>query len=218
MSTERQTRLGSRGAAAEASKRSVGVPDALEKPPVERAVTPRVSFPLRADGRVDVESLRAGTRDTLKKMLGDSTLQASLGLDVGAPVSAGSPGRSATMDLLAGNLCLAVGMVNAIIMQRSGIPAEIVKDIAPLTDEQTTAIVEPLGRVLSKYLGATLDSYGDEAALVIAVVSCTTLKLSEARAKAGQPVRIIKLVDRAAEPTSASAVGIDPLDRETTHV
>lgn len=140
--------------------------------------TPRVSAYLRADGSLDVSRMRDETKTQLRKAL--PQLARELGVSDSGSGSSGS--STAATGLLSVGVVKILESVNMLLLDRMGIPKDVIKEVAPFTPDESQSVLDPLTRVLDKHLGTLLAKWGDETALALALVSVPALKVVQAQA------------------------------------
>jgi len=177
----------------------VGRPDDLPSEPRDRASessdvvaefpspVERVTLPLTSSGRLDLDRVRASTREKLTRMLDDPDLSAKLGIAPQREASA-----PAVFDAsICGVLYDAIGRVLALVVIRSGFPPDQAGAMLFTADEKA-ALAGPTGKVLDKYLGSSTLKYQDEIALCLALGSVLTGKLGQLK----KPGTVIDAADR----------------------
>lgn len=183
----------------------------------DTAKTARFNAPLKDDGSFDVARMHPKTRAALTAALQSPGLAHELGL---APGAGDAKVRQSAMaaGLLAGNLCQVIGMAEAIFLDSRGVPRDIIAQVAPMTEEETAAVLDPLTAVLEKYLGGHISKWGDELALAVALTAITTAKFSKAReltARRG-PRAVTTPIPIRADDAAASPGGADSPSRPIT--
>lgn len=168
----------------------------------------RLSFPLRADGTIDAESLRTSTKQSLRTALLDPNLSAALG------VSSVAPQDTKMLAQLTGGLFDGLSLIAVALAQRVGYDASQAAIVA-LTPDDKDVLAEPTAKVIDKYFPDLGGKYRDEIMLCLALTNVVAAKVLLLRSGArilpdgsiviggGSTVAPV-LAPQASEPTSVS--------------
>lgn len=175
--------------------------------PAQKEVKARLSVALNADGTFDLETLRAETREKLKRAVSDAGLPAALGI---APQAGAVPEvvDARTVE----PMYLLVGRIEAAIAVKVWkIPQEKAIQIFTYSPQELMALTPPTARVLNKYGGAFLARYGDEVSLAMALLAVHQQKVMAVQAIMAQQqdekarAAAMEQARRAAEAKAAAA-------------
>jgi hypothetical protein len=126
--------------------------------PTESSDIERISVPLK-DGRVSLDNMREATKDKLRAAL-----------DKTGGLSSGSSSSISIPPIVVPAICQALSALATVALMRvTGAPLDIVTPIAVFTPEDQAILKDPMLQVLDKYLSSSLDKYGAEVALLMAV-------------------------------------------------
>lgn len=176
-----------------------------ESKPSESDKTERLSFPLTKEGDLDLDSLRSGTREKLRRALHNDKVRAELfgASGPGAPSAA----RLTPDDLaLAGVLYDALGALFVSAARASGYPLDAA-EMLRYSEQEKRALIEPTARVFAKYAGNF--AYMDELMLGVAFTTITLGKLSLLK----KPATVIPFPN-ATTPSESDAMPVPPTDEQ----
>ena len=179
------------------------VPDTPDSPaPPVVPGAERLTIPIK-DGKIFWEGIRATRRDELRSMLMRSGIDARP-----APSAVTLP--PATVAAIAGSLYDVLAQVESLVAVRVfGCTVDQAFAALAFTDAEKAALADPTGRVLAKYLPASLlDRYADECMLLLLLITMTRGKVATlqdtlikaARAQAG-PARVVPITQDADNAT-----------------
>lgn len=155
----------------------------------------RLAVTLRADGTIETESMRSGTRDKLKKALSDGSLAARLGLS-SSPVAGGD--AAFFVPEVCGILYDSISKLMIAFAVRAGFPAQNAIDVLPFTPEEKAALAPITGKVLDKWLPIG-GKYQDEALLGMMLFGIVNGKLALLR----KPADVIPIREVPKQPAPA---------------
>lgn len=134
----------------------------------ERADVRRVIVPLTEDGAIAVDRLKPGQLEQVAALANDPAVRKLLAPDtpIALPAFVGAA------------LVNAIATLDLFLVQRvTKAPPALVQEIAAWTPEEKSAVEPAALAVANKYGGTVLSKYGEEAALVVALVSITSNKI-----------------------------------------
>jgi hypothetical protein len=163
-------------------------PEKPAQPESEYRPNSKIQIPLKEDGTIDIDSMRAATKDRLKQALNST------------PGLRDDPGQ-ATVGMFPPQVVWAMygtlGVAESLLVQRFlKVPRAVADQIFTYTPEEMALLTPPTIRVMSKYASEWMIKYQDEIALAGLLFTMTMAKVNAALMLAKQTGTVVEMPKR----------------------
>lgn len=160
------------------SRSTVAPPAPAPDPVADDTTIKRLSFPLKADGTIDAESLRTSTKESLRRVLMDPALGEALGVQ-----QAQNTEDAALLRGVVGGVYQAFNPIAIAMAKRAGY-SDAQALVAAFTSADIDRLADPTAKVIDKHFPNLGGKYRDEIMLCLAIAGVIAAKIQLLRAGA----------------------------------